>query len=159
MFTAVLYAVTMIFFLFSLAKDAKKTKMALIKSWKSFANILPPFLTVLSLVGLALTVLNPDLISRIIGAKTGIKGMLITSAIGAITLIPGFVAFPLAASLLEKGAGIMQLAVFISTLMMVGVVTLPLEISYFGRKEAFLRNGLAYIFSFFVAFIIGMVVS
>lgn len=159
MFTAFIYVIAIIAFLVSLAKDVNKTRVALIKSWKSFSNIFPPLLTVLSLVGLALTVLNPGLISKIIGAETGIKGMIITSVIGAITLIPGFVAFPLAASLLEKGAGIMQLAVFISTLMMVGFATLPLEISYFGRKVAFLRNGLAFIFSFFVAFIIGMVVS
>jgi hypothetical protein len=43
--------------------------------------------------------------------------------------------------------------------MMVGVVTMPLEIKYFGKKEAVLRNLFAYIFSFIVAFIIGMVVS
>ncbi|TYP58832.1 permease [Thermosediminibacter litoriperuensis] len=159
MFTAVLYAISISFLLFSLARDRKKTKTAVLKAWKSFANLLPAFLGVLSLVGLVLTVLNPDVISRLIGAETGFKGMMLTSAIGAVTLVPGFVAFPLAASLLERGAGIMQLAVFISTLMMVGVVTLPLEISYFGRKEAFLRNAMAYLFSFLVAFIIGMVVS
>ncbi|AYO29254.1 permease [Biomaibacter acetigenes] len=159
MFTIVLYLISIVFLIISFIKDKKKTKMALIKSWKSFMNILPAFAGVLALVGLALTILTPEIISRIIGANTGIIGMIITSIIGAITLIPGFVAFPLAASLLQKGAGIMQIAVFVSTLMMVGVVTMPLEIKYFGKKEAVLRNLFAYIFSFIVAFIIGMVVS
>jgi uncharacterized membrane protein YraQ (UPF0718 family) len=143
----------------SFFKDKKKTKTALIKSWKSFANILPAFAGVLALIGLVLTVLTPDMISKVIGANTGLMGMIITSIIGAITLIPGFVAFPLAASLLQKGAGVMQMAVFISTLMMVGFVTMPLEISYFGKKTTILRNLFSYIFSFIVAFIIGMVVS
>ena len=53
----------------------------------------------------------------------------------------------------------MQIGAFISTLMMVGVITLPLEISYFGKKTAILRNVLAFFFSFLVAFIIGKVVS
>ncbi|HEY9061859.1 MAG TPA: hypothetical protein VIO64_15335 [Pseudobacteroides sp.] len=44
---------------------------------------------------------------------------------GSITLIPCFVAFLLAAALLKSGAGFMQIAVFISTLMMVGIVTIP----------------------------------
>jgi len=82
--------------------------------------------------------------------------MLIASVIGSVTLIPGFVAFPLAAGLLKSGAGYLQLAVFISTLMMVGVITLPVEMKYFGKKVAVLRNVYAYIFSFFVAFIMSI---
>jgi hypothetical protein len=35
--------------------------------------------------------------------------------------------------------------------MAVGVVTLPMEIKYFGRKVAILRNALAFLFSFVVA--------
>jgi hypothetical protein len=39
-------------------------------------------------------------------------------------LIPGFVAFPIGAALLEEGAGYAQIAAFVSSLM-VGVETLP----------------------------------
>ena len=53
----------------------------------------------------------------------------------------------------------MQIAAFVSTLMMVGVVTMPVEIKYFGKKATLLRNGAAFIFSFVVALIIGMVVK
>lgn len=158
LFTVVMYILAVIFLIVSFFKDRKKTKMALKKAWKSFENILPAFAGVLALIGLVMTVLTPDIISKIIGANTGFLGMFLTSIIGSITLIPGFVAFPLAATLLQKGAGVMQIAVFISTLMMVGFVTLPLEISYFGKRVAFLRNVLSYIFSFIVALIIGMVV-
>jgi len=61
--------------------------------------------------------------------------------------------------LLEGGAGYMQIGAFISTLMMVGVVTMPVEIKYFGKKITFLRNLLAFLFSFLVAGIIGWVVT
>ncbi|NCB01911.1 MAG: permease, partial [Spirochaetia bacterium] len=77
--------------------------------------------------------------------------------VGAITLIPGFVAFPTAAMLLEGGAGYMQIAAFVSTLMMVGIVTLPVEIKYFGKRLAIYRNILAFAFSFLVAYVIGYV--
>lgn len=113
----------------------------------------------LAIVGLVLTFLSPTTVAGLIGAGTRFVGMIITSLIGAVTLIPGFVAFPLAKSLLERGAGIAQIAVFVSTLMMVGFVTAPLEIRYFGRKVTLLRNGLAYLYSFIVAFIIGVVVK
>jgi hypothetical protein len=54
--------------------------------------------------------------------------------------------------LLDHGAGVAQMAVFISTLMMVGVVTLPLEIRYFGVKAAVWRNLLAYCYAFLIGY-------
>jgi len=144
--------------LVSWLEDKGKTRKAVMKGLKSLIGILGDFSAILLLVGLMLTLVSPATISRIVGAQTGVVGMLIASLVGAVTLIPGFVAFPLAKSLLDKGAGVVQIAVLVSTLMMVGVVTAPLESRYFGRKETFLRNGLAYVWSFIAAVVIGLVV-
>ncbi len=159
MSTYFLYGLTAILMIISYFKDRQKTKKALKKAWKSFENILPDFLGVIMLVGILLAILNPQVISKIIGTNSGWYGTLISGVVGAITLIPGFVAFPTAAMLLKNGAGYMQIGAFISTLMMVGVVTMPVEIRYFGKKLTLLRNLLAFLFSFIVALIIGMVVS
>ncbi|OCZ49869.1 permease [Dehalobacter sp. TeCB1] len=159
MFTIILYVLAIGLLLLSFLKDKKKTKMALVKAWKSFENILPQFLSILIIIGIMLAVLSPNTISKLIGQQSGWVGMIIAAIVGSITLIPGFVAFPLAAALLKSGAGFMQIAVFISTLMMVGIVTIPLEIKYFGKKAAILRNSLAFIFSFVVAIVIGVVLG
>jgi len=58
---------------------------------------------------------------------------------------------------LENGAGYMQIAAFVSTLMMVGIVTLPAEINYFGKKATIIRNATAFGFSFVVAMVMGVV--
>lgn len=157
MFTIILYVLALSFLLISFLKDKKKTKMGLKKAWKSFENILPQLLWILIIIGIMLSVLSPEAISKLIGQQSGWLGMLMAGVVGSITLIPGFVAFPLAAALLKSGAGIVQIAVFISTLMMVGIVTMPLEIEYFGKKAAVLRNSLAFVFSFVVAVVIGVV--
>ncbi|PIN72610.1 permease, partial [Candidatus Woesearchaeota archaeon CG10_big_fil_rev_8_21_14_0_10_45_5] len=60
-----------------------------------------------------------------------------------------------AATLISKGASYGVVAVFMTTLMLVGVVTLPLEIKYFGKKAALLRNAL----NFVAALMIGLVVG
>lgn len=159
MFTNIIYVLAIVLLGFSFLKDRKKTKMALMKAWKSFENILPQFLTILLIIGVMLAVLNPDAISGLIGQQSGWAGTIIASVVGSITLIPGFVAFPLAAALLKNGAGFMQIAVFISTLMMVGIVTMPAEIKYFGRKATVLRNVLAFAFSYIVAITIGVVMK
>ncbi|MBN2851242.1 MAG: permease [Clostridia bacterium] len=155
----ILYAITLALLLFSFFKDKRKTKTALKKAWKSFSNILPQMLVVLLLVGMLLAILNEEVILKIIGVNSGWLGVFLASVVGSITLIPGFIAFPTAAMLLDGGAGYMQIGAFISSLMMVGIVTIPVEIKYFGKKITYLRNALAFLFSFLVAFIIGWVVN
>lgn len=157
--TYIFYAVTIILLIISFFTDKRKTLMSLKKAWKAFENILPQFLVVLLLVGLFLAVLNAEVISRLIGSDSGWLGVLLAAVVGSVTLIPGFVAFPTAAMLLAGGAGYMQIGAFISTLMMVGVVTMPVEIKVFGKRATFLRNALAFVFSFLVAFVVGQVVS
>lgn len=159
MFSTIMYLLAIAGLIASAIADRKKTKQALVKSWKAFSNLLPDFAGVLALIGLVLTLLSPEVISVVIGGGSGMLGMVVASIVGAITLIPGFISFPLAASLLERGAGVMQVAVFVSTLMMVGFVTLPLERKHFGAKAAYLRNGLSYVYSFLVALVLGVVVK
>lgn len=115
-----LYIMTAAFLIYSYFKDKKKTKIALRKAWKAFENILPEFLVVIMLVGILLAVIDPEMISNIIGSDSGWLGVILAAIVGAVTLIPGFVAFPTAALLLEGGAGYMQIGAFISTLMILG---------------------------------------
>ena len=116
-FTYILYALAIVGLVFSFIKDRKKTKLALMKALKSFENILPQFLSILVIIGLAFAILTPETIQKLLGANSGAWGVLAASLVGSITLIPGFVAFPLAAALLHSGAGYMQIAAFVSTLM------------------------------------------
>ena len=158
-FTYVFYGAAGLLLVLSLVKDRKKTKTALLKAWKAFENILPQFLAILFVAGILLAFLTPDTISRFIGRESGWWGVVGAALVGSITLIPGFLAFPMAALLLRNGAGAMQIGAFVSTLMMVGVITLPVEMKYLGRKVAYLRNLMAFGFSFLVALVIGWVVS
>ncbi|MDD2429021.1 MAG: permease [Eubacteriales bacterium] len=159
MFTYLLYALAVTGLAVSFFKDREKTKMALKKAWKAFENILPQFLAILVIIGLAFAVLTPEMITKLLGANSGLWGVLAASVVGSITLIPGFVAFPLAAALLKNGAGYMQIAAFVSTLMMVGVVTMPLEMKTFGKRATLVRNISAYVFSLVAALVIGVVLQ
>ena len=156
-FTYSLYGVAVILLGVSVVKDRKKTALALKRAWKMFINVLPQFVSILLLVGTLLTITTSDTIQLVIGAESGFAGMLITSLLGAIAFVPVLVAFPLADELLQNGAGITQIAVFLSTLTMVGFVTLPIEIKYLGKKAARLRNVLAFLFAFAAAYMIGAV--
>lgn len=159
MSTAALYLMTFLLLTLSFSKDRKKTVQALKKAWKSFEGILPQFLSILILVGLMLAVLDESVISRLLGAESGLVGMAIAAITGSVTLIPGFIAFPLAASLLAAGAGYGQIAMFLTTLMMVGIVTLPLEATYFGKRLTIQRNLLAFLYAVISSLLLGGLLS
>jgi len=154
-----LYTFTLSALVFSAFKDRQKTISALRKGLKALSNILPQFITVLVIVSLVLSLFDEEMMTRILGEDSGFLSTLGAAIIGSITLIPGFVAFPVASELLKNGAGIIPVATFISTLMMVGIVTLPMEIQYLGKRAAFLRNTMAFGFSFLVAFFVSWVVN
>ena len=159
MFTYILYALAIVGLAISFFKDRQKTKMALKKAWKAFENILPQLLTIFLIIAFALAIFPPETIRKLLGSESGFLGMLAAALIGSVTLMPGFVAFPLAAALLKSGAGYMQLAAFVSTLMMVGIITIPIEKKTFGLRATLTRNGAAFLYSFVVAVVLGVVLA
>ncbi len=54
--------------------------------------------------------------------------------------MPGFIAFPLSGILLSKGVPYMVISAFTTTLMIVGVLSYPVEKAYFGTKVTIMRN-------------------
>ncbi len=159
MFTYILYGLAAAGLIVSFLKDKKKTKAALMKAWKAFENILPQTLVIFLILGFALAIFSPETIRKLIGEESGYLGALVAAVLGSVTLIPGFIAFPLAAALLKSGAGYMQIAAFVSTLMMVGIITIPIERKTFGMKATLTRNIAAFVFSLIVAVTMGMVLG
>lgn len=140
----------------SLIKSREKTKKAFKIAGKALLKSAPSLLAVLGIVGLTLGILTPETISKLVGAEAGLTATLLAAVIGAVTLIPSLVAFPLAGSLLRSGATVMTISAFITTLVMVGIVTAPMEIKSLGKKFTVLRNGLGFIAALAIAAIMGV---
>ena len=119
----------------------------------------PSLLIILGIVGLILGTLTPETISKLIGAEAGYWATLLAALIGAVTFIPSLVAFPLAGSLLRSGATIMTISAFITTLVMVGLVTVPMEIKSLGKKFTFLRNSFSLIGALIIAVLMGVILK
>jgi uncharacterized membrane protein YraQ (UPF0718 family) len=155
----ILYSIVAIFLGISFIKDKPKTKKALLSSWKMFRNALPDLLSIMLFVGLVLSLLTPSLISSIIGGNSGLLGIIYSTIIGSVALVPSFIVFPLGKTLVLHGAALPQVAVLMSTLMSVGIATLPMEQKTFGRSFAYARNASAIIMSLLFALIIGVVMK
>jgi len=147
-----LYIITVFAMLLSFIVNSKKTLMAIKIAVKKFVNILPAFLTMLILVSVVLFLVPDKVISNYLGNSNKFVGVTFASFFGSITLMPGFIAFPLCGILLKKGVPYMVLSAFTTTLMMVGVLTYPIEKEYFGMKVTIIRN----VISFFIALIVAL---
>ena len=148
---------TILALVFSLFLDRDKTMLGIKKGLKMFLNILPAFLNILIVVSVFLFLVPNETIVRYLGKGTGFGGILVASVVGSVALIPGFVSYPLAAILLQQGASYSVVAAFVTTLMMVGIITLPLEIKFFGKRAAFIRNTLSFVGAIIIALLIGVI--
>lgn len=155
MFDGILYIIVALLLILSLIKDRIKTKKALMKAWKSFLKNIKMMIGMMILMGVILTIVSPDFIGKLFGEESGIYGIILGLGIGSATFMPSFIAFPLGAGLIENGAGYPQVAGFISSLMGVGLISLSMEVEYFGKQAAIVRNIFAVVASIVLIVIVG----
>ena len=108
-------------------------------------------------ISILLYLIPNELIMQYLGGSGQIQGLFIALFFGSVTIMPGFVAFPLCGILLKKGVSYAVLAAFTTSLMLVGVVTFPIEKAYFGTKVTIIRNLISFFLSLLVAILIGIV--
>ncbi len=149
-----LYIVAVVALLVSFIADRGKTGKALKITLKKLRRILPGYLHLLILLSLVLLI-SDSIIIKVLSVANPLIGLGTALAIGSITMIPGFISYPLAGVLVEHGVRTMVVAGFVTSLMMVGIVTFPVEKAYFGMRLALLRNGIALAVSLIISIAMG----
>lgn len=151
--------ITAMFVIISFIVDWQKTIIGIKKGLIQFIKILPTLLSVIVFVSIVLYFVSDELLMEYLGENAGWKAYISAALIGSVSLIPGFIAYPLAGFLLKSGVSYAVIAVFITTLMMVGVLTIPIEAKYFGLKTTLLRNALSLIGAIIVGAIMVFIYS
>ena len=102
-------------------------------------QILPLLILAFIVAGMIQVLLPQELISKWIGAKSGIRGIFIGTVAGA--LVPGgpYVSLPIAAGLLRSGAGVGTMVAFLTGWSLWAVSRLPMEVGILGWKFALIR--------------------
>jgi uncharacterized membrane protein YraQ (UPF0718 family) len=136
--TAVLTLISFVF-------DRKKTLKGIKKGMMMFFKILPTLLSVIIIVSVVLYLVSDEVLIEYLGKDAGLGAYVSAALIGSVSIIPGFIAYPLAGILLKTGVSFSVLSVFITTLKMVGILTIPIEARFFGLKTAIIRNSLSFI--------------
>lgn len=157
-FTLAVWILTAGFLVFSFVKDKQKTKEALKSAFGMGKGMLVSILSIIFAIGLLLTIFPPESIAAFVEKQNVLVATISAAILGTLTLVPAFIAFPLVGTLINGGVGIVPSVAFLTTLTMVGVVTFPLEIKAFGKKFAFVRNGLSFIFAIIIALVMGVII-
>jgi uncharacterized membrane protein YraQ (UPF0718 family) len=94
--------------------------------------------------GLAEVVLPEQLVPRVLGPESGLRGILLATAAGAITPSGPFVAIPLAAAMVRAGAGAPPMVAYVSAWGLIAIHRLVAwEIPILGWRLALLRWGVS----------------
>jgi len=102
-------------------------------------SILPP---VLILCGLFDAWVSKQTVERLMGEASGIGGTSIAFLLGTVAMGPLYAAFPIGKSLLDKGASLFNVAVFLCVWAAIKIPMVLFEIKFLGAEFALLRLAL-----------------
>lgn len=152
------WIIAIIGFAISYWLSKEKTNKSLNLAKGMMKNMLSDIVGILLIIGLLVTFIPFDYISaQMAGGVNQIFSVVFFGMLGSVTIIPAFVAFPLVGSFMDAGIDVMSATSFLTTLTMVGVVTIKLEVDEFGKKFAFMRNGLSFLFAILIALMMGVI--
>jgi len=121
---------------FLLPATAARSTQVTLDYFKEMAIIMPP---VFLLMGLMEVWVPKDKIQQWVGSGSGIRGGLIALILGTLPTGPLYVAFPMTATLLRKGASVTNMVIFLGSWAALKIPQLMVEIKFLGIYFSGLR--------------------
>jgi len=122
-------------------------------SMKMTIQILPLLVFAFVVAGMVQVLVPHELLSRWIGAESGLRGILIGTIAGAMAPGGPYVSLPVAAGLLKAGASIGTMVAFLTGWSLWAVSRLPLEVGIMGWRFTAVR----FVCTFFFPPIAGLI--
>ncbi len=102
-------------------------------------EILPLLIFAFIVAGMVQVLLPHELLSRWVGAESGLRGILMGSLAGGFTPGGPYVSLPIVAGLLRSGAGTGTMVAFLTSWSLIAVGRLPMEVGILGWKFTAVR--------------------
>jgi len=117
---------------------------------KSAGNILlqvmPLLIFVFIIAGTIQYIVPAEMVAKWVGAESGFRGILIGTVAGGFTPGGPITAMPIAAGLLQSGAGIGTMVAFMTGWSLLAFIRLPLEVGLMGWKFTAIRLACTFLF-------------
>lgn len=144
--TLIMAGVAGVLFWLAYAKGGRAHLEGLRSAAQMTASVLPLLLFAFVVAGLIQVLLPKDLLSRWVGAESGMRGILIGTLAGALTPGGPYVSFPIVASLLKAGAGMGTMVAFLTSWSLWAVARMPMEFGIIGWKFTLIRMASTFFF-------------
>lgn len=130
---------------FSLAFPTQGRKVAQV-SWDFFLEMLFILPAVLVLMGLFAVWVSREKVVKYLGEESGLHGLVISMALGALPTGPLYVAFPMGSMLIKKGARVANVMAFLSAWACIKIPQELVEFQFMGWKFALTRLAVTAVF-------------
>ena len=143
--TLILAAVAVLLLAIAFSRQRDLPLSGLLAAGRTLWRNLPILLLGFVIAGLIQVIVPPEVISRWLGTRAGVKGVLVACVAGG--LMPGapYAVFPLAAVLYQSGAGLGAVVGFLTAWALWSVSRLPVEVALVDPKVALVRYGITFV--------------
>jgi len=109
-------------------------------------QITPLLIFAFIIAGMIQVLIPHEMISRWIGAESGLRGLLIGTVMGGVAPGGPYVSLPIAAGLLRVGANVGTMVAFLTAWSLWAVTRLPMEVGLLGWKFTLIRLACTFFF-------------
>jgi uncharacterized membrane protein YraQ (UPF0718 family) len=151
--------ITIVIVIVLLSVFPEKTGPVTSTSQEYFIEMMVILPAVLVIMGLFAVFIPNETVVKYLGKTSGIKGIAVSILIGTLPTGPLYIAFPMAAVLLKKGARVSNIIVFLSAWACIKIPQEMVELQFLGGEFMFLRLILTIIFVILMGVIIERIIG
>ena len=144
--TIIMGALAVILFLIGYYKGEGQHIIGMKSALRMTVQILPLLIFAFIVAGMVQVLVPQELLSKLVGAESGMRGILIGTVAGALAPGGPYVSLPVAAGLLQAGAGVGTMVAFLTGWSLWAVSRLPMEVGIMGWKFTLIRIASTFFF-------------
>lgn len=153
----ILLAVVLVLYAVYFVKGNKrKLRDASKKSVKMFIQNSIRLFAIFTIIAILEKFLSTKAVSTFLLKFSGFNGIIIGALAGAVMMGPAATSYPMGQYLFAHNASVSLVSAFLFTWVGIGVVALPLEFKFLGKKFTLLRNSFTFIAAILIALLMGV---
>lgn len=128
-------------------------------AWVMTIQVLPLLIFAFIVAGMIQVLLPRELLSKWVGAESGLRGLFIGTLAGGLTPGGPYVSMPVVAGLIRAGAGVGTMVAFLTAWSLWAVSRLPMEVGILGWRFTLIRLAATFFFPPIAGFIAQQIAS
>ena len=144
--TIIMGTLAVILFLLAYYKGEGQHIIGMKSALRMTVQILPLLVFAFIVAGMVQVLVPQQLLSKWVGAESGMRGILIGTVAGALAPGGPYVSLPVAAGLLQAGAGVGTMVAFLTGWSLWAVSRLPMEVGIMGWRFTLIRIASTFFF-------------